>query len=185
ENGRWVLADNGSTNGTYARGQRVDRIEIDGECQARLGNPTDGPVLGCTVSGDGQAPPDREPSVARRLSATTLRIGRAPENDIVVSDPTVSRQHAEIRNVSGAYRIVDLDSSQGPSSTGSASRTRRCPRGTSSVSAPPRSGWPVRNCRRSATRAPRRHRRPPPRRHPPPPNRASPPRRPRRRSPTH
>ena len=113
ENGRWVLADNGSTNGTYARGQRVDRIEIDGECQARLGNPTDGPVLGCTVSGDGQAPPDREPSVARRLSATTLRIGRAPENDIVVSDPTVSRQHAEIRNVSGAYRIVDLDSSHG------------------------------------------------------------------------
>jgi cytochrome P450 / NADPH-cytochrome P450 reductase len=113
ENGRWVLADNGSTNGTYARGQRVDRIEIDGECQARLGNPTDGPVLGCTVSGDGQAPPDREPSVVRRLSATTLRIGRAPENDIVVSDPTVSRQHAEIRNVSGAYRIVDLDSSHG------------------------------------------------------------------------
>ena len=113
ENGRWVLADNGSTNGTYARGQRVDRIEIDGECQARLGNPTDGPVLGCTVSGDGQAPPDGEPSVARRLSATTLRIGRAPENDIVVSDPTVSRQHAEIRNVSGAYRIVDLDSSHG------------------------------------------------------------------------
>jgi cytochrome P450/NADPH-cytochrome P450 reductase len=113
ENDRWVLADEGSTNGTYTRGQRVGRIEIDGECQVRLGNPTDGPVLGCTVSGDGQALPDREPSVAGRLSATTLRIGRAPENDIVVSDPTVSRQHAEIRNVSGAYRIVDLDSSHG------------------------------------------------------------------------
>src|SRR5262249_50087238 len=35
------------------------------------------------------------------------------ENDIVVSDPTVSRQHAEIRNVSGVYRVVDLDSSHG------------------------------------------------------------------------
>jgi cytochrome P450/NADPH-cytochrome P450 reductase len=118
ENGGWVLADSGSTNGTYARGQRVGRIEIDGACQVRLGNPADGPVLSCTVSGDGPgepepAQPDREPSVARRLSATTLRIGRAPENDIVVSDPTVSRQHAEIRNVSGAYRIVDLDSSHG------------------------------------------------------------------------
>jgi len=106
ENGRWVLADNGSTNGTYAGGRRVDRIEIDGECQARLGNPADGPVLSCTVSGDG-------PGVSRPLSATTVRIGRAPENDIVVSDPTASREHAEIRNVAGRYRIVDLDSSHG------------------------------------------------------------------------
>jgi FOG: FHA domain len=117
-----------------------DRIEIDGECQARLGNPTDGPVLGCTVSGGGQALPDREPSVARRLSATTLRIGRAPENDIVVSDPTVSRQHAEIRNVSGAYRIVDLDSSHGTFVNGQRVTERRCPRGTPSRSVPPRSG---------------------------------------------
>ena len=28
EGGRWVLVDNGSTNGTYADGQRVARIEI-------------------------------------------------------------------------------------------------------------------------------------------------------------
>jgi cytochrome P450/NADPH-cytochrome P450 reductase len=130
ENGRWVLADSGSTNGTYAGGRRVERIEIDGPCQARLGNPADGPVLSCTVSGDGPAdaeatarpgapvpppepiPPGREPGVAR-LSATTVRIGRAPENDVVVSDPTASREHAEIRNVAGGYRIVDLDSSHG------------------------------------------------------------------------
>jgi pSer/pThr/pTyr-binding forkhead associated (FHA) protein len=130
ENGRWVLADSGSTNGTYAGDRRVDRIEIGGQCQVRLGHPSDGPVLSCTVSGDGPAdeeatalpgtpvpqpepiPPDREPGVAR-LSATTVRIGRAPENDIVVSDPTASREHAEIRNVAGGYRIVDLDSSHG------------------------------------------------------------------------
>src|SRR5262249_60552158 len=73
---------------------------------------------GATVGGDSRAAPapaqqDGGPSVGGRLPATTLRIGRAPENDIVVSDPTVSRQHAEIRHVSGAYRIVDLDSSHG------------------------------------------------------------------------
>ena len=114
ENGRWVLADNGSTNGTYARGQQVDRIEIDAECQVRLGNPADGPVLSCTVSEDGSQPePDGEPDAARPRSATTVRIGRAPENDIVVSDPTASRQHAELRNTAGGYRIVDLDSSHG------------------------------------------------------------------------
>ena len=140
ENGRWVLADDGSTNGTYAGGQRADRIEIDGECQVRLGNPADGPVLSCTVDGAGpgapgrppigevvspadgegtaappgpQPEPDGEPSAARPRSATTVRIGRAPENDIVISDPTASRQHAELRNVAGECRIVDLDSSHG------------------------------------------------------------------------
>ena len=114
ENDRWVLADDGSTNGTYADGQRVERIEIDAECQVRLGNPADGPVLRCAVSGDGPPPePDGEPEEARPRSAATVRIGRAPENDIVVSDPTASRQHAELRNVAGGYRIVDLDSSHG------------------------------------------------------------------------
>jgi len=31
----------------------------------------------------------------------------------VVSDPAVSSHHAELRNVAGAYRIVDLDSTNG------------------------------------------------------------------------
>src|SRR5207249_5159006 len=78
------------------------------------GNPADGPVLRCTVSGDGPPPePAGEPGEARPRSATTVRIGRAPENDIVVSDPTASRQHAELRNMAGECRIVDLDSSHG------------------------------------------------------------------------
>jgi cytochrome P450/NADPH-cytochrome P450 reductase len=146
EDGHWVLADNGSTNGTYAADRRVDRIEINGECLLRLGHPADGPLLSCTVSGadpgmpggpptrvvvspaggdaaaatSGQPalrpaliPPDGEPSVVRPLPAKTLRIGRAPDNDIVVSDVAVSRHHAELRHVAGEYRIVDLDSFNG------------------------------------------------------------------------
>jgi pSer/pThr/pTyr-binding forkhead associated (FHA) protein len=146
-----VLADNGSTNGTYAGDQRVDRIEINGECQVRLGHPADGPVLVCTVSGsdpdagrhstrvdisavgeDGATtpsgphmqpepvplsgepvPPSPEPSVVRPLPSRVLRIGRAPDNDIVVADPAVSSHHAELRNVAGVYRIVDLGSTNG------------------------------------------------------------------------
>jgi cytochrome P450 / NADPH-cytochrome P450 reductase len=104
EGGRWVLADNGSTNGIYAGDRRVDRIEISTECLVRLGHPADGPVLSCAVSGAGPGRP---------LTARTLRIGREPDNDIVVSDPGVSRHHAELRNVAGAYRIVDLDSPNG------------------------------------------------------------------------
>ena len=103
EGGRWVLADNGSTNGTYAGNRRVDRIEINGECLVRLSDPADGPVLSCAVSG----------AASSGLPATTLRIGREPDNDIVVSDLSVSSHHAELRKVAGAYRIVDLGSTNG------------------------------------------------------------------------
>jgi ABC-type multidrug transport system ATPase subunit/ABC-type multidrug transport system permease subunit len=55
----------------------------------------------------------REPSVIRRLPTKVLRIGRAPDNDIVVSDLSVSRYHAELRRTANAYQIVDLDSHNG------------------------------------------------------------------------
>jgi cytochrome P450 / NADPH-cytochrome P450 reductase len=62
EGGRWALADNGSTNGTFAGDRRVDRIEITGECLVRLGHPADGPVLSCTVSGAGPDVPGQHPT---------------------------------------------------------------------------------------------------------------------------
>jgi cytochrome P450/NADPH-cytochrome P450 reductase len=140
EGGRWLLVDNGSTNGTYADGQRVTRIEIGTECEARLGHPADGPVLTCTVAKPGWGGPGRpsaypgtgtgaadaaavlpaprpgpEPGAPPPPSppSKTLRIGRAPDNDIVVLDSGVSRHHAELRNVAGSYRIVDLASHNG------------------------------------------------------------------------
>lgn len=137
ENGRWVLVDNGSTNGTFAGGRRVGRIEINKEIVARLGHPTDGPVLSCTVAATGRGkpgapsvhlgpgtveegatavlPPHRpppEPAPAPPPSKT-LRIGRSPDNDIVVLDPDVSRHHAELRGTAGTYRLVDLASANG------------------------------------------------------------------------
>jgi pSer/pThr/pTyr-binding forkhead associated (FHA) protein len=62
EDGRWVLTDDGSTNGTYAGDQRVDRIEITGECQVRLGHPADGrssaaPSVGATRARQAGHPP--------------------------------------------------------------------------------------------------------------------------------
>ncbi len=64
ENGRWVLTDNGSTNGTYAGDRQVDRIEINGECLVRLGHPADGPVLSCTVS---EVPPATPAPLSTRV----------------------------------------------------------------------------------------------------------------------
>jgi ABC transport system ATP-binding/permease protein len=66
------------------------------------------------------AQPDLLPSVDRRptarmpLPAKAMRIGRTPENDLVLSDLNVSRQHAELRkSPTGSYEIVDLGSHNG------------------------------------------------------------------------
>ncbi|GAA1239176.1 FHA domain-containing protein [Kitasatospora nipponensis] len=71
----------------------------------------------------GQQPPvagpaagERNPTMIRNLTAgmRTVRIGRALDNDIVVSDLQVSRHHAELRQLpDGRYEIVDLGSHNG------------------------------------------------------------------------
>ena len=48
------------------------------------------------------------------LPAKALRIGRIPDNELVLSDLDVSRHHAELRkSPSGTYEIVDLGSHNG------------------------------------------------------------------------
>ncbi|MFC8450523.1 FHA domain-containing protein [Kitasatospora sp. NPDC057223] len=57
-----------------------------------------------------------QPTMIRNLAAgmRTVRIGRALDNDIVVSDLQVSRHHAELRQLpDGRYEIVDLGSHNG------------------------------------------------------------------------
>jgi ABC-type multidrug transport system ATPase subunit len=125
----WVLEDSGSTNGTFVGGERVRRVEITGECVARLGHPADGSQVSCTVSAAPARPatvlaatPDsvtaRQPSAIRRLPERpqrVLRIGRAADNEIVVSDLSVSRYHAELRRspTGSGYEIADLQSHNG------------------------------------------------------------------------
>jgi ABC-type multidrug transport system ATPase subunit/pSer/pThr/pTyr-binding forkhead associated (FHA) protein len=65
-------------------------------------------------------PPDLLPSVDRRptsrmpLPAKVLRIGRIPDNDLVLPDLDISRHHAELRkSATGTYQIVDLGSHNG------------------------------------------------------------------------
>lgn len=55
----------------------------------------------------------RAPTSVRELPTRTVRIGRAPENDLVVDDLIVSRKHAELRATAEGYEIVDLDSHNG------------------------------------------------------------------------
>ncbi|HEX5567268.1 MAG TPA: FHA domain-containing protein [Streptomyces sp.] len=187
----WFIEDHGSTNGTYARGQRVQQLEIGAGSVVHLGNATDGPRLSFsgpaagTPAGAGahraqgaaaapqtsvpqglqpqqhggpgwghqpgpaaqQDPPHqqvpqqyaaqphqgvpaqgvphqggvplhgdhRSPTTFHRFSlGRVMRIGRALDNDLVVSDLQVSRYHAEFRAIpDGRFEISDLGSHNG------------------------------------------------------------------------
>ncbi|MCG3042329.1 FHA domain-containing protein [Streptomyces sp. S1A] len=190
--GSWLLEDHGSTNGTYAQGQRVQQTEVGAGSVVHLGNATDGPRL--AFSGQpaaapaatpaqaapvaqpvaqpqggpgwghqpqaqaphqqaphqqtpqhvqqpvpqqyaprppqGAVPPHggaprqagaplhgdhRNPTTFHQLSTgRVMRIGRALENELVVSDLQVSRHHAEFRSAPGGrFEIRDLGSHNG------------------------------------------------------------------------
>jgi hypothetical protein len=70
--------------------------------------------------------PEPEPATvtvngrAYDLTKTSVVIGRSKDCDIRVSDPNISRQHAEIRQEGSTYWIVDLDSTNGTSVNGRA-----------------------------------------------------------------
>ncbi|KPC64006.1 FHA domain-containing protein [Streptomyces chattanoogensis] len=126
--GHWMIEDAHSTNGTYTDGRRVDHCDVGPGSVIRFGSPADGPcaVLSGTPgprqeSGRPSSVPHpsgthtfRRPSAVRPLpAARTTRIGRAPDNDLVVDDLAVSRRHAELRAGPDGYEIADLGSHNG------------------------------------------------------------------------
>ena len=104
----WVLEDRGSRNGIFLGSKRIMRLEISKPYVVHLGHPEDGPVLRFELSapeGDG---------AAQAPVASVMKIGRRPDNDIVVSDLGVSKQHAELRlSPTGRYQIIDMGSHNG------------------------------------------------------------------------
>lgn len=55
------------------------------------------------------------PDTGRRFALDTspLYVGRAPDNGVVVSDPTTSRRHARFESREGEFLVVDLGGSNG------------------------------------------------------------------------
>jgi FhaA, N-terminal domain/FHA domain len=62
---------------------------------------------------------EREPARVRvgaeehALEQRRMVVGRSRECDIRLTDPNVSRKHAEFRNENGSYWVIDLDSTNG------------------------------------------------------------------------
>ena len=73
-------------------------------------------------------------SDGRRISlgTKTVKIGRLPDCDVVLTDANVSRHHAEIRKSDdggGGYVVVDLGSTNGTKVNGVPVRTQRLQHG--------------------------------------------------------
>ena len=47
------------------------------------------------------------------LHKPVITMGRLPDNDLVVNEPTVSRRHAEIRRTDTGYHLKDLTTNNG------------------------------------------------------------------------
>lgn len=115
--GRYSIEDLGSRNGLTVRGQRIkskplrpgDELYITDQVRIRYRSDM------CFVSqmaGDGT----RKTTETRFLdfhAQKTIRIGRAPDNDLRIDDGRVSRYHAVIERVGMRYRIRDLRSDNG------------------------------------------------------------------------
>jgi mRNA-degrading endonuclease RelE of RelBE toxin-antitoxin system len=60
------------------------------------------------------SPGPRRPTARTPLPAQAMRIGRVPDNDLVLPHLDVSRHHAELRkSPTGSYEIIDLGSHNG------------------------------------------------------------------------
>jgi pSer/pThr/pTyr-binding forkhead associated (FHA) protein len=51
--------------------------------------------------------------ITHELIGDVVSIGRAPSNDVIIDDPTVSAQHASLMKLASGYRLKDLGSKNG------------------------------------------------------------------------
>ncbi len=73
----------------------------------------DSPVSSSTPMATLQIIPLAGPPRDEPLAGARVRIGRSPENDIAIADPSVSRHHATIEQSPEGFLIRDLDSRNG------------------------------------------------------------------------
>ncbi|WP_158563972.1 ATP-binding cassette domain-containing protein [Jiangella anatolica] len=98
--GGWVARDEGSAGGTWRDGAQVGEVVVDGDVELTLGGPS-GPAVTLAASGaPGAEPPP---------PASTIRVGRAPDNDIVIDDLLTARYHARLTPNDGGWFLEDLD----------------------------------------------------------------------------
>jgi ABC transport system ATP-binding/permease protein len=114
----WEVADLGSKNGTRVNGERLrDRARVLRTGDAiTVGSHTLRFLAGAETRmvAASRAGTAELPARVVSLRQDVMRIGRDASNDLVLDDPNVSRQHAEVRrDASGGYALRDLSSRNG------------------------------------------------------------------------
>lgn len=127
----WILEDLGSSNGTYNGKISIKKMIIKENLVLNLGgidsyqirlSILDNYLTGETPLADETRPsPINYRKASKLLDDTSrirlrkrIRIGRHENNDWVIRDANVSRNHAEIiQNVGGLFEIIDLKSTNG------------------------------------------------------------------------
>jgi len=120
----YTLRDQGSTNGIYIAGQRVDEAPLDVGDPVRIPDPygnvvtlTVCPVPSIQGASPGPAAPPAPPVGAWALhldpQRTLLSVGRDPGNDVTIDHPLVSRWHARIERQGDVFLVRDLNSTNG------------------------------------------------------------------------
>jgi ABC-type multidrug transport system ATPase subunit len=115
----WTITDR-SRNGTFLGEERITQLGVQSPTTVRLGGASDGVAIELRPHGGGSGP-GREHAASEqgRLSSVhqvrqpRLRIGRLPDNDVVLDDLLVSRRHAELHRASSGWMLTDLNSGNG------------------------------------------------------------------------
>lgn len=113
----WLLTDH-SRHGVFLHGRRVHRLPIAAPTEVRLGESDIGVALTLTVparqgSRSRTSPTHRHRLGEHEIRTPSLRIGRLPDNDVVLDDLLVSRRHAELHRRADGWHLVDLESFNG------------------------------------------------------------------------
>ncbi len=138
EDNLWII-DLGSKNGTFVNGKRIegkfplklwDVITIDDNDLEIIDPERQPPTLirkVIKVDDSLTKPKDTSEHISevkligisdlvkdkKFIVKSTLKVGRSPDNDIVIDDPKISRKHAELSPVRDGILVKDMDSTNG------------------------------------------------------------------------
>ncbi len=113
-----TLEDTGSTNGTYVNGERIASKTVTSDDTINFSKNYTfewkllEPFLKMAQEAVSPAGEQRLKTVIAR-EKSLIKIGRTDDNDLVIKNIKVSRNHAKLEKVGGEWFIEDLDSSNG------------------------------------------------------------------------